>query len=123
MHRLVAKFGSSVDDGPCVDLNSDCRHKCALKLVCVYEESHWLDSHCISRPACHREYRCILDHVSDALWVRDVDLQAWVIYLDERRQAHLVVTLLWFVETESMVNRWHGRHDVQVLRHRRLPVV
>ena len=55
--------------------------------------------------------------IGDALGVRDVDLEAGIIDLNEGRKTNLVMALLWLVEAESVVNRWHRRYHIQCLRH------
>lgn len=58
-----------------------------------------------------------------ALGVSQIDLKTWMVYLQERGQTHLVMTLLRLVEAERMVYWWNGRHDLDVLSHRCLLVV
>lgn len=105
--RLVIELSTRVNNRPRMNLNSNRSDKLALKLVCVDEERHRLNTHCIAGAASHREYGCVFDHVGVALGVRKIYLQAWMVDLEEWRQAHLVVALLWLVEAESVVDWRH----------------
>ena len=100
-----------------MNLDTNSRHQGALKLIRVDEQSHRLDSQSVASSASHCENRGILDHVGGALWIRDINLQPWVIDLNEWWQADLIVTLLRFVKPERVIDRRHRWNHMQRLRH------
>ena len=98
-------------------LNPYSGDKGAFEAVRVNEKSHRLHSHCIAAPASHCENRSVLNNVCAAVRIRNVDLQARVIDLDEGRQADLIVTLLRLKESESVVYRRQRGDDLDVVGH------
>ena len=98
-----------------MNFNAHCRYQSALELIRVDEQSHGLDGKSVPSSTRHCEDRGVFDHVCRALRIRNVDLEAWVIDLDERWQTYLIMTLFWLVKAESMVDRRHRGHHVQCL--------